>query len=137
MKTATYIAKILTFTACREVRPLAGTSPLEYALIGPTINWWADSYPARVEMGVYIELTDAHGTYHPRITVFDNEGEPLGDLAKGVPFVSDDPTRVHCMTLPHIAFNVPRPGLYDLVLFLNEEEAQRRQLWVLPRGRGS
>lgn len=136
MKTAVRVAKILTFVTCREIRRLGGTDPPEYVLTAPTINWWSENYPARVDMGIYVEFTDAQGAYVPRIEVYDSDGDLLGPLVEGGPFVSNDPTRVHTITLERCSFNVPHPGLYDVVLFFNGEEAARRQLWVRPHGRG-
>jgi hypothetical protein len=133
MKTAARVAKVLTFTACREVRRIPDTRPQEYALIAPTINWWSATYPARVEMGLYVEFTEAEGAYVTRIEVHDARGEEAACLTESGPFVSTDPVAVHCFTVERAQVTVPRPGLYDLVLFLNGEEAARRQLWVRPR----
>jgi hypothetical protein len=132
VKTVTCAAKILTFTACREIQRVPRTSPPEYVLVAPSINWWSVAYPAAVQMGLFVELTGARGAYAPRIEVHDAEGESLGCLVEGGPFVSKGPVAVHCITLELVRFSVPRPGLYDLVLFFNGEEAARRQLWVRP-----
>ena len=132
MKTATRAATVLTFTACREIKCIPGTSPPEYILTAPSINWWSAVYPARIQMGLYIEFTGASGTYIPRIEVYDGDGDSLGCLVEGGPFVSADPVAIHTICQEWVSFNVPRPGLYDLVLFLNGEEAARRQLWVKP-----
>jgi hypothetical protein len=125
-------ARLLTFLSCRQLRRIHRTNPPEYTLSAPSINWWSDTYPASVPMGIFIEFTGADGAYTPRIEVHDDEGEPLGCLVEGAPFVSKDPITVHCMALEQTAFQVPQPGHYDLVLFFNGEEAARRQLWVLP-----
>jgi hypothetical protein len=106
--------------------------PPEYFLVAPSINWWSSVYPAPVQMGLYIEFTGAEGAYVPRIEVYDAEGELLGCLAEGAPFVSKGPVAVHVIALERVAFELPRPGLYDLVLHFNGEEAARRQLWVRP-----
>jgi hypothetical protein len=132
VKTAVRVAKILTFMACREIQRLPRTSPPEYVLVAPSINWWSVVYPARVQMGRFVEFTGAEGAYILRLEVCDSEGDSLGCLVDGASFVSNDPVAVHCITLERVAFNVPRPGLYDLVLFFNGEEAARRQLWVRP-----
>jgi hypothetical protein len=125
--------EVLTFVACREIRHIPGTHPPEYALLAPALNWWAETYPAQIWMGIYVEFTGAGGAYTARIEVFDGDGRPVGCLAEGGPFVSDDPVRVHCITLERAGLAVPRPGMYDLVLFMNGEEVARRQLWVRPR----
>jgi hypothetical protein len=132
MQTAVRAAKILSFLACRQIQRLPRTSPPEYVLVAPSINWWSVVYPAEVRMGLYVEFTGAEGAYLPRIDVFDAEGELLGCLIEGGPFLSKDPVAVHTITLERVSFQVPRPGLYDLVLFFNEEEVARRQLWVRP-----
>ena len=132
MKTAARAAKIITFTACRQIQRLPQTNPPEYVLVAPTINWWSHDYPAEVRMGLFIEFTGAEGAYVPRIEVYDGDGDLLGCLAEGGPFVSNDPVAVHCITLERVSFSVPTPGLYDLVLFMNGEEAARRQPWVRP-----
>ncbi len=132
MATAVRAASILTFTACREIQRLPGTNPPEYVIVAPSINWWSAAYPARVQLGLFIEFTGAEGAYSPRIEVHDAEGEPLGCLAEGPPFLSKDPVAVHTIALERVSFSVPRPGLYDLVLLFNGEEAARRQLWVRP-----
>jgi hypothetical protein len=41
-----------------------------------------------------------------------------------------DPLKVYTITLLRADFLVPQPGLYDLVLSFNGEEARRRQLYV-------
>src|SRR5262249_41373673 len=122
MKTAVRVAKILTYLACRQIQRLPRTSPPEYALVAPSINWWSLVYPAPVQMGLYVEFTGAEGAYVPRIDVYEAEGELLGCLVEGGPFLSEDPVAVHTITLEGVSFTVPRPGLYDLVLFLNGEE---------------
>jgi hypothetical protein len=132
MKTAVRTAKILTFMACREIQRLPQTMPPEYVLVAPSINWWSVIYPAWVQLGLYVEFTGTEGAYLPRIELHDNEGEFVGCLVEGSPLVSKDPVAVHCITLELVRFNVPRSGLYDLVLFFNGEEAARRQLWVRP-----
>jgi hypothetical protein len=132
MKTAVRVAKILSFVACREIQCLPQTSPPEYVLVAPSINWWSVVYPAPVQMGLYVEFTGAEGAYVPLIEVHDAEGELLVPLVKGGPFLSKDPVAVHTITLERVSFQVPRPGLYDLVLFFNREEMARRQLWVRP-----
>src|SRR5262249_17723953 len=126
------VAKVITFTACREIQRLPRTSPPEYVLIAPTINWWSVVFPASVQMGLFIEFTGADGAYVPRIEVYDAEGDLLGCLVEGAPFISQNPVTVHNITLEQVRFEVPRPGLYDLVLFFNGEEVARRQLWVRP-----
>ena len=132
MKTAARVAKIITFTACREIRRIPGIDPAEYILVAPTINWWSAVYPARIQMGLFIEFTGADGAHVPRIEVHDSAGDLLGCLVEGGPFVSNDPVAVHSFTQEMVRFNVSRPGLYDLVLFFNGEEVARRQLWVRP-----
>ena len=132
MKTAARVAKILTFTACRKIECIPGTNPIEYVLVAPSINWWSVGYPAWVQMGLFVEFTEAEGAYTSRIEVYDSEGDWLCRLVEGGPFVSTDPVTVHCCTLKQAGFSVPRPGLYDLVLFFNDEEVARRQLWVKP-----
>lgn len=132
MKTATRVARILTFITCREIQRLPRTTPPEYVLVAPSINWWSVVYPARVQMGLYVEFTGAEGAYVPRIEVYDGAGDLLGCLVEGGPLVSKDPVAIHTITLEQVSFNVPHPGLYDLVLFFNDEEAARRQLWVRP-----
>jgi hypothetical protein len=132
MKTAVRSAKVLTFVACREIQRLPRTSPPEYVLVAPSINWWSVVYPAHVQMGLYIEFTGAEGAYLPRLDVYDAEGELLGCLFEGGPFLSRDPVAVHAITLERVCVQVPCPGLYDLVLFFNGEEVARRQLWVRP-----
>ncbi len=132
MNTAVRVAKILTFIACREIQRVPRTNPPEYILVAPSINWWSVVFPARVQMGLYVEFTEAEGAYVPRIDVYDGNGDLLGCLVEGGPFISKDPVKVHTVTLEQVSFNVPRPGLYDLVLSFNGEEVSRRQLWVRP-----
>jgi hypothetical protein len=132
MKTAVRVANVLTFTACREIQRLPRTNPPEYVLVAPSINWWSMVYPAPVQMGLFVEFTGAEGAYVPRIEVYDADGELLGCLVEGGPFLSHDPVAVHVITLERVSFTVPRPGLYDLVLFFNGAEVARRQLWVRP-----
>jgi hypothetical protein len=132
MMTPVRVAKIITFTACREIQRLPRTNPPEYVLIAPSINWWSVAYPASVQMGLFVEFTEAAGAYVPRIDVYDAEGDLLSSLIEGDPFVSNDPVAVHSITLERVRFEVPRPGLYDLVLSFNKEEAARRQFWVRP-----
>jgi hypothetical protein len=132
MKTATRPATVLTFAACREIKRIAGTSPPEFVLTAPTINWSSPVFPARLRMGLFTEFTGASGSYVPRIEVYDAEGTSLGPLVEGRPFISTDPVAVHCICVEEVRFEVPRPGLYDLVLFMNGDEAARRQLWVKP-----
>ena len=123
---AARIPRVITFTACREIRPIPQTSPPEHVLVAPAINWWSASYPARVRMGLYVEYTGAEGAYETRVDVYDGDGDLLGPLVVGAPPVSKDPVAVHSITQERVSFDVPRPGLYDLVLFFNGEEAARR-----------
>jgi hypothetical protein len=134
MKTAARVAQILTFTTCREIKRLPQTCPPEYVLTAPSIDWRSAVYPASVQMGLFVEFTGADGSYIPRIEVYDGDGDLLGCLVEGGPFVSKDPVAVHCICVEQVRFDVPRPGLYDLVLFFNHEEVARRQLWVRPPG---
>jgi hypothetical protein len=123
-------AKVLTFLSCREVEWIPQTNPREYLLRAPTIDWYSAGYPATLRMGLYIEFTGADGAYVPRIDVYDDDGELVGCLVEGAPFVSKDPITIHCIALEQTAFELPSPGRYDLVLSFNGEEAARRQLWL-------
>jgi len=126
------VAKVITFTTCREIQWIPQTNPREYLLRAPTIDWYSFGYPATLHMGIYIEFTGADGAYTPRIEVFDEEEDLLGCLGEGTPFISKDPIAVHCITLERVSFELPQPGRYDLVLSFNGEEAARRQLWLRP-----
>ncbi len=103
MHTAVRTAKVITFTACREIQRVPRTHPPEYVLVSPTLNWWSVVYPATVQMGLFVEFTDAAGVYEVRIKVYDADGNLLGCLTEGAPpFTSTDPVAVHTCTLERV-----------------------------------
>jgi hypothetical protein len=69
------------------------------------------------------------------VDLYDGDGEHIGCVLEGRAFQSIDPPKVHTVTLTRAGLTVPQPGLYDLVLSFNGEEARRWQLWVLPQRR--
>jgi hypothetical protein len=114
---------VKSILACREMfrDDVSG----EFVLVGPLVNLTAPQFPLMVPLNLFAVLTSMRGRYLPTLQLRDEEDQVCWSQAWQAPAENHDPLAPFTFSLRNLGAYVPRPGKYDVVLLLNDEEAGR------------
>jgi hypothetical protein len=121
--------QVRAFLLCREVFEDGRRS--EYLLVAPTTRIEAPQFPHVMKQELYVEIASGRGEYRPTLQVRNDQDEVIWGQPYGAPFRATDPLTTHQIAFRNLAFCLMRPGRYDLVLLLNDQEAARRPFFVV------
>src|SRR5262249_35686997 len=97
----------------------------EVALVGLPRVFRCPSFPAATLASFFARLTSAHGKYQVEVQLQNAEGETIWREGPPEPWTLGDPLEMYDLKLNlNVAF--PKPGQYDFVLLLNDEEVARQ-----------
>jgi hypothetical protein len=109
-----------SFLICREIFQDRQTG--EHILLGPATGASLAAFPATLRVSFYIKLTGGHGTYRPTLQLRDDDGELIGECPGPEAFEQTDPLAPRQIAWRDVGLFFPRPGRYDLVLLVNEDD---------------
>jgi hypothetical protein len=121
---------VQSFLTCNEI--FRDQQKHVLILLGPTAHVPVPKFPAHVRLAMYAEFTGGHGSYTPRMKLYDEVGDVVWSWSGQSPFEHSDPLRPTEVTFDKMIVAVPKPGRYSLALLLNEDEAAQRTLWFGP-----
>jgi hypothetical protein len=113
---------VRSLLACREV---ANGPNGEMILIAPLSVTSASRFPASLGVQVYAQITSMRGEYLPALQVRDGDDQVVWSLVMDHPMMVQDPLEVHHVPFRGYEAWLPRPGRYEVVLLMNDDEVAR------------
>lgn len=122
---------VQSFLTCQEIfsNPKGGRT----LLLGPLTHVPVTQFPAHVQLSIYADFTGGHGSYQPQLSLYDEAEEAAWSWTPPGLFKHSNPLLPCHAYFNDLILDVPQPGRYRLVLFLNDEQAAQRTLWFGPQ----
>lgn len=109
-----------TFLVCRELYQDNQTG--EVIIVGPATEATAAHYPSNFTLNLFAHITSMRGTYLPALQLRDLDGRVVWGQSMGAPAEVHDALAVFRFLFRPVLLTVPRPGVFEIVLLLNDEE---------------
>lgn len=120
----------LSFLACNDIFKDSRTGAA--ILVGPTSHVPIPEFPATVRLSLFAEFTGGHGSYLPGFALIDTNEQTVWEWRTELPFEQSDPLLPREVIFYDVMVSIPRAGRYQLVMFLNSDEATQRGMWFGP-----
>lgn len=121
---------VQSFLTCEEI--FSSQKHGRNLLLGPLTHVPVSQFPAHVQLSIYADFTGGHGSYQLQLSLYDSADEITWSWTPPGLFKHSNPLLPSQAYFNDLILDVPQPGRYCLILFLNGEQAAQRTMWFGP-----